>query len=235
MPPGLKPPPPYRHSYAHSAAAGAAQNDDAPPPCDPFSAPSVDTVASASASTPTSTSANEKQDIPVLHYLDHGRDTIASLSLRYNVPADRLRQANQLTADYLLHARHVIQIPASGRDQRLVTESLSPQPIDDEAESRRKTAIRRFMVACKVVDYDLAVLYLEQTACRSPRSSDRSSTSHDYDDSCVYDLRAAVEAFDADEQWEKTHPVKAMAANKRKAEKSDRKKVIGGSRLFFPS
>ncbi|CAK7269078.1 hypothetical protein SEPCBS57363_003419 [Sporothrix epigloea] len=231
LPPGLKPPPPYRHRDTHSAAVDSAQNDDAPPPYDSF--PTTSTVTAA-ASAATFTSANEKRDKPVLHYLDHGRDTIASLSLRYNVPADRLRQVNQLTADYLLQARHVIQIPASGRDQRPVTESLSPQPIDDDAESRRKTAIRRFMVACKVVDYDLAVLYLEQTACRRTRSSDRCSTSNEYyDDGCVYDLRAAMEAFEADEQWEKTHPVEAMATKKRKPEKADRKKVIGGSRGFF--
>lgn len=49
----------------------------------------------------------------------------------------------------------------------------------------RKGKIRRFMVACKASDYDMAVLYLEQTG---------------------YDLDTATEAYLADEEWEASHP-----------------------------
>ena len=121
-----------------------------------------------------------------------------------------------MTADHLLQARRVIQIPTSGgHGQPAVTESLSPQPLDDEAETRRKTAIRRFMVTCKVADYDLAVLYLEQTAWR--REQDGTAGGAPFE--TEYDLRAAVEAFEADELWEKAHPVEAVAAKKQKAER----------------
>ncbi|CAK7236820.1 hypothetical protein SBRCBS47491_009767 [Sporothrix bragantina] len=219
LPPGLKPPPPYRRFGARSAAAADTANDEAPPPYDP----------SSTSSTLLNAPSNEKQNTPILHYLDHDRDTIASLSLRYNVPADQLRQANRLTADHLLQARRVIQIPVSG--QTAITESLSPQPIDDEAETRRKTAIRRFMVTCKVADYDLAVLYLEQTAWRSDSGGDGDQLqSQNLGQTLEYDLQAAVEAYEADEQWEKTHPVEAAAAKKKMA---DRQKKSSSSGLGF--
>ncbi|CAK7207261.1 hypothetical protein SEUCBS139899_010071 [Sporothrix eucalyptigena] len=199
LPPGLKAPPPYRR-FGVGAVSDAPQTDDAPPP---YSSPSTTTV--------TPTTASEK-DTPVLHYLNHDRDTIASLSLRYNVPVDRIRQANRLTADHLLQARRVIQIPVSS-----ATVSFSPEPVEDEGETRRKAAIRRFMVACKVADYDLAVLYLEQTAWR------------DGGGELEYDLRSAVESYLADERWEKAHP---MEAAKRKAERQ-KKKSSGGGLGFF--
>ncbi|CAK7274124.1 thiamine biosynthetic bifunctional enzyme [Sporothrix epigloea] len=225
LPPGLKPPPPYRPRSANPAGGGTAQNDAAPPPYD---------ALPAASSASELASAGEKRDVPVLHYLDHSRDTIASLSLRYNVPADRLRKANHLTADYLLQARHVIQIPLSGRGREAVTESQSPRPVDDEAELRRKTAIRRFMVACKVVDYDLAVLYLEQTVSRRARRNNRSDASlRHVDDDGDYDLQAAVEAFTADEHWEKSHPMDVITAGRQKAARRDQRK-LSSSQGFFP-
>ncbi|KAF3347550.1 UPF0357 protein [Verticillium dahliae VDG2] len=48
-----------------------------------------------------------------------------------------------------------------------------------------QAALRRFMVACKVADYDVATLYLEQAG---------------------HDLRAAVESWEADAAWERAHP-----------------------------
>lgn len=39
--------------------------------------------------------------------------------------------------------------------------SLSPRPVEGEDAELRKDKIRRFMVFCKVSDYDVALLYLE--------------------------------------------------------------------------
>ncbi|KAL1905142.1 hypothetical protein Sste5344_009088 [Sporothrix stenoceras] len=210
LPPGLKAPPPYRRFGVVATMSADQPSDEAPPPYAPSTA--------AQTQTPTETSSSEK-GVPILHYLDHDRDSIASLSLRYNVPADLLRQANRLTADHLLQARRVIQIPSlSGT----TVASLSPQPVEREAEARRKAAIRRFMVACKVSDYDLAVLYLEQTGWRQTTDTDNNELE--------YDLRAAVEAYQADEQWEKTHPVEAakQKAERQKKHKNSCSRVAGG-------
>lgn len=63
--------------------------------------------------------------------------------------------------------------------------SLSPLPIGGEDEERRKSKIRRFMTSCKVSEYDVAVLYLEESD---------------------YDLGASIEAYLGDEAWEREHP-----------------------------
>jgi len=55
--------------------------------------------------------------------------------------------------------------------------------------------VRRWMVACKVAEYDVALLYLDQAD---------------------YDLRAAVEAYKDDERWEKEHPRQSSAIRKGK-------------------
>ena len=57
--------------------------------------------------------------------------------------------------------------------------------MEGEEEERRKSKIRRFMTVTKVSNYDIAVLYLEQSG---------------------YDLEAAAETFLDDEKWEKEHP-----------------------------
>lgn len=118
----------------------------------------------------------------VLHFLDHNRDTVTSLSLRYGVPAAVLRRANNITSDHLLQGRRTVVIPGEFYKGGV---SLSPRPIEGEEEEIRKGKIRRFMVACKVSEYDVAVLYLEQSN---------------------YDLETAVEAYVGDEEWEKNHP-----------------------------
>lgn len=118
----------------------------------------------------------------VLHFLDHDHDSISSLSLRYGVPADVLRRSNKITSDHLLIGRRTILIPGEYYKGGI---SLSPRPIEGEEEERRKGKIRRFMTSCKVSDYDIALLYLEQSG---------------------YDLEAATEAYFDDERWEKEHP-----------------------------
>lgn len=59
-----------------------------------------------------------------------------------------------------------------------------------EEEDARKAKIRRWMVACKCAEYDVAELYLEQAG---------------------YDLGVAVERFLADEEWEKRNPLEGRA------------------------
>lgn len=83
----------------------------------------------------------------VLHFLDPTRDTISSLSLRYDVPPEELRRSNALFADHLLAARRTVVIP--GRFYKGGV-SLSPQPINGEEDEIKKVKIRRWMVACKV-------------------------------------------------------------------------------------
>jgi hypothetical protein len=75
--------------------------------------------------------------------------------------------------------------------------SLSPRPIEGEEEEMRKGKIRRFMTSCKVSDYDIAVLYLEQSG---------------------YDIASAVTAYLDDEKWEQEHsvPGKGKKADKYK-------------------
>lgn len=118
----------------------------------------------------------------VLHHLHHPRDTIPSLSLSYNVPPSVLRSYNNLTSDNLLLARHTILIPAS----HYSGPSLSTTPQVDAEEDERRKKIRRFMLKCKVSEYDVAVLYLEQAG---------------------WDEQKAKEAWEEDERWEKEHPL----------------------------
>ncbi|KAL8865786.1 MAG: hypothetical protein Q9174_006696, partial [Haloplaca sp. 1 TL-2023] len=135
----------------------------------------------------------------VLHFLNPAHDTISSLALRYAVPANALRKKNNLFADHLLAARKAILIPGEFYKGGV---SLSPQPIDGEEEELRKSKIRRWMVACKVSDYDIAVLYCTQAK---------------------YDLDAAIEAFMADEKWEREHPMQSSSKNPPKTDRSRRK------------
>ncbi|KAL8995194.1 MAG: hypothetical protein Q9169_005027 [Polycauliona sp. 2 TL-2023] len=126
----------------------------------------------------------------VLHFLDPAHDTISSLALRYSVPPNALRIKNNVYADHLIAARKTILIPGEFYKGGV---SLSPQPIDGEEEEIRKSKIRRWMVTCKVSEYDVALLYLDQAK---------------------YDLDAAVEAYMADEQWERDHPIQTSSKTK---------------------
>lgn len=126
----------------------------------------------------------KKED--VLHHLHHPRDTIPSLSLSYNVPPSVIRSYNNLTSDNLLLARHTILIPASYYSGP----SLSPDPQVDAEEDERRKKIRRFMLKCKVSEYDVAVLYLEQTG---------------------FDEEKAKESWEEDERWEREHPLHPKA------------------------
>lgn len=101
-----------------------------------------------------------------------------------------LRRANRLHSDHLLAARRAIVIPGSHYAGGV---SLSPQPVGGEEDEARKGRIRRWMVATKVSDYDVAVLYLEQAGD---------------------DLGLALEAYFADEAWEKEHPLEGRGSDR---------------------
>ncbi|KAF4457540.1 hypothetical protein F53441_590 [Fusarium austroafricanum] len=123
-----------------------------------------------------------KEDaLDVLHFLDHRHDSVSSLSLRYGVPAHALRRNNNITSDHLLLARQTVLIPGEYYKGGV---SLSPRPIEGEEEEMRKGKIRRFMTSCKVPDYDIAVLYMDQSG---------------------YVLENAVAAYLDDEKWEQEH------------------------------
>ncbi|KAI1766387.1 hypothetical protein GGR53DRAFT_213496 [Hypoxylon sp. FL1150] len=183
LPQGLREPP----SYEASVAATSSRNVSAAPP--PYYAPTTP-GKSLDPLDEKSVPIDEETAEDTLHFLNHAHDTITSLSLRYDVPAAALRRANNITSDHLILGRRTVVIPGEHYKGGV---SLSPRPIEGEEEEARKSKIRRWMVACKVHEYDVAVLYLEQAG---------------------YDLEMATEAFFADEEWERTHPVEATARGK---------------------
>jgi hypothetical protein len=143
-----------------------------------------------SATSPQSkpTERDEKGDL--IHHLHHPDDTLPSLALRYNVPLPILRRHNNLSSDHLLAARRTLSIPRA----YYTGPSLSPTA-DESDEEARKRMLRRFMVQCKVSEYDVAKLYLEQ---------------------CEYDLEKAVEMWREEERWEREHPMKVEGKGKGK-------------------
>lgn len=155
---------------------------------------------------------DEKHDSPqeltedTLHFLNHAHDSIPSLSLRYGVPAFALRRANNIASDHLILGRRTVIIPGEFYKGGV---SLSPRPIEGEEEEARKSKIRRWMVACKVHEYDVAVLYLEQAN---------------------YNLDMATEAFLADEEWERAHPVEAVGKGKRATKRASGRNAYWSSR-----
>lgn len=140
----------------------------------------------------------------VLHFLDPSQDTISSLALKYGVPQTPLRRKNGLFADHLLAARKTILIPGEYYRGGI---SFSPQPVEGAEEEMRKAKVRRWMVACKVSDYDIALLYLEQA---------------------IYDLDLAVDVYLEDEQWEKQHPMEENTKGKSKKSPGRRRFPGGG-------
>ncbi|EYB27296.1 hypothetical protein SNK05_008655 [Fusarium graminearum] len=184
LPQGLKDPP------AYSSSSSTAHVPGAPPP---YSAAS--TTQHVDAEKAALAQDDLKDDAPdILHFLDHQHDSVSSLSLRYGVPASALRRSNNITSDHLLLGRRTILVPGEYYKGGV---SLSPRPIEGEDEEMRKGKIRRFMTSCKVSDYDIAVLYLEQSN---------------------YDIGNAVTAYLDDEKWEQEHsvPGKGKKADKYK-------------------
>ncbi|KAI3336938.1 hypothetical protein HD806DRAFT_475226 [Xylariaceae sp. AK1471] len=176
LPPGLKDPPSYTASTSSSSTFISAPPPYTRIPTDQKPQESLNEKSALQDQNPA-------EDI--LHFLDHAHDSINSLSLRYGVPAAVLRQANNISSDHLIIGRRTVIIPGQYYKGGV---SLSPRPIEGEEEEARKAKIRRWMVACKVHEYDVALLYLEQAR---------------------YDLQLATDAYFADEEWERTHPAEA--------------------------
>jgi hypothetical protein len=160
---GLRLPP----AYSTSSKSEAQQIQILPP-------------AYASITAPAAAGSQPPETDGVVHFLT-ADDSIPSLSLAYQVPISVLRTHNSVFSDNLLMARKWILIPRSHYQGPPL--SLPPDPEEEE----RKNKLRRWMVATKCPDYDVATLYLKGSE---------------------HNLEAAVEAFRADEQWEKEHPMK---------------------------
>ena len=134
LPQGLRDPPSY------SPPTGT-QGDDEPPPYSAHSSPQPPQEK------PKGEHVEHAPD--VLHFVDPNSDSIASLSLRYGVPAGALRSTNGLYADHLLAARRTLLIPGEYYKGGV---SLSPRPLEGEEEETRKGKVRKFMVGCKVAE-----------------------------------------------------------------------------------
>ncbi|KAI1327858.1 hypothetical protein F5Y16DRAFT_181498 [Xylariaceae sp. FL0255] len=182
LPPGLRDPPSYTASTGSTSCTKSA-----PPP--PYSATATH-HSTLDSKDEKSATVNDEPAQDILHFLNHAHDSVSSLSLRYGVPASVLRRANNITADHLILGRRTVIIPGEYYRGGV---SLSPRPVEGEEEEARKAKLRRWMVACKVHEYDVALLYLEQAD---------------------YDVHAATETYFADEEWERTHPVEAAGCGK---------------------
>ena len=162
---------------APSYARATGVSECAPPPYTPYPTDRLPQGSLDEKSAPP----NEGAVDDTLHFLDHAHDTINSLSLRYGVPAFALRRANNISSDHLLSGRRTVIIPSQYYKAGV---SLSPRPVEGEEEEKRKAKIRRWMVGCKVHEYNVATLYLEQAG---------------------YDLELAMDTYFADEEWERSH------------------------------
>jgi len=112
-----------------------------------------------------------------------------SLALAYRIPIDALRRANNVFSDHLVQGRKTVIIPGEYYKGGV---SLSPQPLEGEEEEIKRNKTRRWMVACKVAEYDVALLYLQQAH---------------------WVLDDAISAYRDDERWEKEHPLEVKQRN----------------------
>ncbi|KAJ9624325.1 uncharacterized protein PV06_07638 [Exophiala oligosperma] len=192
---GLRLPP----SYSKKTTTSASVEKDSPPP------PSYDEAIlsrDSSSRRPEDLHGSDTSTLPpsdtrdTIHHVDLDNDTLASLSLAYNVPVAVLRRHNNLFSDSLLAARKHVLIPRSHYDGP----PLSTPP--DPEEEGRKTRLRRWMVATKCADYGVATLYLKGSGG---------------------DLDTAVQAFRADEEWERDHPLQQPNKGKTKSQPSARR------------
>jgi len=103
-----------------------------------------------------------------------------------------LRQHNALFSNHLLSARRTVSIPGSHYKGGV---SLSPTPVEGEEERERKSKVRKFMVAVKCHQYDVAELYLKQAEGL---------------------LEEALERWREDERWERENPFDGKGKGKEK-------------------
>ncbi|KAH0614027.1 uncharacterized protein H6S33_005913 [Morchella sextelata] len=94
----------------------------------------------------------------VVHHYIRPTDSLLSISVLYNLPAQTLRLHNRLYSDHLLHARRTLEIPHPYSGP-----SLSHPPTEEEAaEEARKSAVKRFQVRTKCTDWEAAEVYLKE-------------------------------------------------------------------------
>ncbi|MCJ1394457.1 hypothetical protein MMC18_007335 [Xylographa bjoerkii] len=197
LPQGLHDPPAYSappSPRSTQATLAHRPDSDAPPSYASLSypLPEAEDTKTVSGSSPAP---------DVLHFLGPD-DTLQSLSLAYGTPIPVLRSINNLFADHLLAARRTVLIPGQYYKGGV---SLSPRPVEGEEEELRRSKVRKWMVGCKVAEYDIALLYLQQAD---------------------YDLEASIAAYKADEKWEREHPLNSNMKGKQPQGPSRRK--IGG-------
>ena len=192
LPQGLRDPPAYEESgpseKGHTRLddmkrrrryEAEEMNDDSPP--------GYNESVSSSGNTQTNAGGYSEANEDTVHYLRHS-DTLASISLAYNVPLQILRTHNNLYSDHLISARHEISIPAS----HYRGPSLSAEPVESEEERQRKARLRRFMMRTKCSDYGMAEVYLKDAK---------------------EDVDQAVRRWEDDERWERENPMKKARAS----------------------
>lgn len=138
----------------------------------------------------------------ILHHI-HPHETLISIALLYRLTPGDIRRANGLSPtgldDRLIFARKTAVIP--GR-----TRSLSMVPPGGEEAEHRRMAIRRWMMATKEPDYDVAKTYLE---------------------GLDWDVARAVDRWFGDAEWERENgrpPYRKMSQDEKRGE---RKKAGG--------
>lgn len=194
MPQGLRDPPAYSSLKTERVSARSTSDDEALPP--PYQAGnySGDINDEKGGAAPAE---------DVLHFVAP-EDSMRSLALAYDVPIAALRKTNNVYSDHLIQARKTLLIPGEYYKGGV---SLSPTPLESEEEEIKKNKVRRWMVACKVAEYDVATLYMQQAD---------------------WDFDAAVEAYKEDERWEKEHPMQAREKGK-KAKSVGMRRFVGSS------
>ena len=170
-PEGLRLPPSYDKSQKNKETSLRSALGDEPPSYDSLS-------GGQRRQTQSSEPPQDTDD--TIHFLAPD-DTLSSLSLAYQVPLPILRRYNKIPSDSLLAAHKWVLIPHSFYSGP----PLSTPP--DPEEEERKNKVRRWMVATKCADYEVARLYLKGTD---------------------WELQTAIEAFQADERWERENPMK---------------------------
>jgi len=194
LPQGLRDPPAYSSLETERVLAPSTNDDEALPP--PYQAGNYSGNTSDEKG-----GAAPAED--VLHFVAP-EDSMRSLALAYDVPIAALRKTNNVYSDHLIQARKTLLIPGEYYKGGV---SLSPRPLESEEEEIKKNKVRRWMVACKVTEYDVATLYMQQAD---------------------WDFDAAVEAYKEDERWEKEHPMQAREKGK-KAKSVGMRRFVGSS------
>ena len=182
--PSHTPPPAPRPRHA-TLSPSALQTTSQDPPSYDVATSAANSQGLEGGADLSSSSMRSTED--VVHYLSPD-DNIQTLSIAYSVPASILKSHNTLHSDHLISARRTIKLPAS----HYQGPSLSPNPLESQEEVERKSKIRKLMVQCKVSEYKVALIYLEEAK---------------------WDLDKAVKRVEEDDRWEKEHPMSGSSAS----------------------